>query len=66
MTNEEFREIMNNMDKKFNEKKEQKRNYNVVDIYEFIKGVRNDNVENDMALDACIIAERMFNNNNCY
>ena len=63
MSDKEFREIMNMM---FNEKKEPKRNYNAVDIYEFIKGVRNDNVYNDMALDACIIAEQMFNNNNCY
>ena len=63
MSDKEFREIMNMM---FNEKKEPKRNYNAVDIYEFIKGVRNDNVYNDMALNTCIIAEQMFNNNNCY
>lgn len=63
MTDKEFREIMNTM---FNEKKEPKRNYNATDIYEFIKGVRNDNVHNDMALNTCIIAELMFNKNNCY
>lgn len=63
MTNKEYKELM---DKIFNKKREPKRNYNAVDIYEFIKGVRNDNVYNDMALDTCIIAEQMFNKNNCY
>ena len=63
MTDKELREIMSKM---FNEKKEPKINYNAVDIYEFIKGVRNDNVYNDMALNTCIIAEQMFNKNNCY
>lgn len=63
MTNKEYRELI---DKIFNKKREPKRNYNAVDIYEFIKGVRNDNVYNDRALDTCIIAEQMFNKHNCY
>ncbi len=54
------------MDRLFNEKPEPKRNYTAVDIFEAIKGVRNENVNNDMALDACMIACRMFNESNCY
>lgn len=63
MTDKEFKEMIGKM---FHEKREPKKNWTAFDIYEYIKGVRNDNIYNDMALDACMTAERMFNANNCY
>ena len=48
------------------ETKATKRDWSCKDIYEYIKGIRNSNVNNDRALDTCIIAEIMFNDNNCY
>lgn len=66
MNNNFFESLFNQLPKIPKNGIKKTENFSAFDIYEIIKMYRNENVSNDLALDACIIAERIMNENNTY